>query len=95
MVVAASSGTPKDDMAQKLNKLDQEGEACMKHVEKKCCGFPSLQKPCYGFACAKFTILFCGVIMESYQTMATYAIPHGDVKSMLRFNSPLTISNYA
>jgi hypothetical protein len=27
MVVAASSGAPKDDMAQTLNKLDQEGEA--------------------------------------------------------------------
>ncbi len=36
MVAAASSGAPKDDMAQTLNKLDQEAEAYMKHVEKKC-----------------------------------------------------------
>jgi hypothetical protein len=36
MVAAASSGTPKEDMAQTLNKLDQEGEAYMKHTEKKC-----------------------------------------------------------
>ncbi len=36
MVAAALSGTSKDEMAQTLNKLDQEGEAYMKHVEKKC-----------------------------------------------------------
>ena len=36
MVAAALSGTSKDDMAQTLNKLDQEGEAYMKHAEKKC-----------------------------------------------------------
>ena len=36
MVEAASLGTPKEDMAWTLNKLDQEGEAYMKHVEKKC-----------------------------------------------------------
>ena len=41
MVAAALSGAPKDDMAQKLNKLDQEGEACMKHAEKKCCRLKS------------------------------------------------------
>jgi len=37
MVAAALSGASKDDMAQTLNKLDQEGEAYMKHAEKKCC----------------------------------------------------------
>jgi hypothetical protein len=36
MVAAASSGNSKSDMAQMLNKLDQEGEAYMKHAEKKC-----------------------------------------------------------
>jgi len=36
MVAEASSGASKSDMAQTLNKLDQEGEAYMKHAEKKC-----------------------------------------------------------
>jgi hypothetical protein len=36
MVVAASLGAPKDELAQTLNKLDREGEAYMKHAEKKC-----------------------------------------------------------
>ena len=36
LVAAALSGAPKEDMAQTLNKLDQEREAYMKHVEKKC-----------------------------------------------------------
>jgi hypothetical protein len=51
-----------------LNKLDQEGEAYMKHAEKK--------------------ILFCGGIMESYGTMATYATPHGDVKFLRQHPQP-------
>jgi hypothetical protein len=36
MVEAASSGNSKDVLAMTLNKLDQEGEAYMKHAEKKC-----------------------------------------------------------
>jgi hypothetical protein len=36
MVAVALLGAPKDDLAQRLNKLDQEREAYMKHVEKKC-----------------------------------------------------------
>jgi hypothetical protein len=36
MVAAALSGAPKDELAQTLNKLDREGEAYMKHAEKKC-----------------------------------------------------------
>jgi hypothetical protein len=36
MVAAASSGASKSDIAQTLNKLDQEREAYMKHAEKKC-----------------------------------------------------------
>ncbi len=36
MVAAASLGASKLEMAQTLNKLDQEGEAYMKHAEKKC-----------------------------------------------------------
>jgi hypothetical protein len=35
MVAAASSGTSTSKLAQTLNKLDQEGEVYMKHVEKK------------------------------------------------------------
>jgi len=88
MVAAALSGASKSDMAQTLNKLDQDGEAYMKHVEKSPAGFPSLLKPRYGFASAKFTVLFCGGIMESYRTMATYAAPHGGAKSTPHFNSP-------
>jgi hypothetical protein len=36
MVAVALSGAPKDELAQTLNKLDREGEAYMKHAEKKC-----------------------------------------------------------
>jgi hypothetical protein len=36
MVVAALSGAPKDDLALTLNKLDREGEAYIKYMEKKC-----------------------------------------------------------
>ena len=36
MVSAATSGDPGTVIAQTLNKLDQEGEAYMKHAEKKC-----------------------------------------------------------
>jgi hypothetical protein len=45
MVVAALSGAPKDELAQTLNKLDREGEAYMKHVEKKCCRLKSGRIP--------------------------------------------------
>jgi hypothetical protein len=36
LVTAATSNDSQSDIAQKLNKLDQEGEAYMKHAEKKC-----------------------------------------------------------
>jgi hypothetical protein len=36
MVAAALSGASKSDLAQTLNKLDQEREVYMKHVERKC-----------------------------------------------------------
>ncbi len=36
LVTAASSSGSKEDVSKKLNKLDQEGEAYMKHAEKKC-----------------------------------------------------------
>jgi hypothetical protein len=45
MVVAALPGTPKDDLAQTLNYLDREGEAYMKHAEKKCCRLKSGRIP--------------------------------------------------
>jgi len=45
MVAAASSGASKTDIAQTLNKLDQEGEAYMKHAEKKCCRLKSGRIP--------------------------------------------------
>ncbi len=45
MVAAALSGASKSDMAQTLNKLDQEGEAYMKHAEKKCRRLKSGQIP--------------------------------------------------
>jgi len=45
MVAVASSGDSKSDMAQTLNKLDQEGEAYMKRAEKKCCRFKSGRIP--------------------------------------------------
>jgi len=45
MVAAASSGASKSDMAQTLNKLDQEGEAYMEHAEKKCCRLKSGRIP--------------------------------------------------
>jgi hypothetical protein len=36
MVSVATLGASKSDIALTLNKLDQEGEAYMKHAEKKC-----------------------------------------------------------
>jgi hypothetical protein len=36
MVAIATSNQPKSDIAKALNKLDKEGEAYMKHAEKKC-----------------------------------------------------------
>ncbi len=36
MVAVATSDQPKAEIAKALNKLDKEGEACMKHAEKKC-----------------------------------------------------------
>jgi hypothetical protein len=41
----ALSGASKSDMAQTLNKLDQEGEAYKKHAEKKCCWLKSGRIP--------------------------------------------------
>jgi hypothetical protein len=37
MVAVATSDKPKAEIAKALNKLDKEGEAYMKHAEKKCC----------------------------------------------------------
>jgi hypothetical protein len=37
LVTVASSSGSKEEVSKKLNKLDQEGEACMKHAKKKCC----------------------------------------------------------
>ncbi len=36
MVATASSSASPTEIARTLNKLDQEGEAYMKHAEKKC-----------------------------------------------------------
>jgi hypothetical protein len=36
MVKVATSKKPKAEIAAALNKLDKEGEAYMKHAEKKC-----------------------------------------------------------
>jgi hypothetical protein len=36
LVTAAFSSRSKEEVSKKLNKLDQEGEAYMKHVKKKC-----------------------------------------------------------
>jgi hypothetical protein len=36
MVKVATSKKPKAKIAAALNKLDKEGEAYMKHAEKKC-----------------------------------------------------------
>ncbi len=41
MVAIATSDQPKADIAKALNKLDREGEAYMKHTEKKCCRLKS------------------------------------------------------
>jgi hypothetical protein len=41
MVAVATSNQPKAEIAKALNKLDKEGEACMKHAEKKCCRLKS------------------------------------------------------
>ena len=45
MVSAATSGDPGTVIAQTLNKLDQEGEAYMKHAKKKCCRLKSGRIP--------------------------------------------------
>jgi hypothetical protein len=45
MVEAASSGNSKEVLAKTMNKLDQEGEAYMKHAEKKCCRLKSGRIP--------------------------------------------------
>jgi hypothetical protein len=45
MVEAASSGDSKEVLAKTLNKLDQEGEAYMKHAQKKCCWLKSGRFP--------------------------------------------------
>ncbi len=45
MVVIATSDQPKADIAKALNKLDKEGEAYMKHTEKKCCRLKSGRIP--------------------------------------------------
>ena len=45
IVEAASLGDPKDILAKTLNKLDQEGEAYMKHAEKKFCWLKSGRIP--------------------------------------------------
>jgi hypothetical protein len=45
MVAAASSGASEPELAQTLNKLDQEGEAYMKHPEKQCRRLKSGQIP--------------------------------------------------
>jgi hypothetical protein len=41
MVAVATSDQPKAEIAKALNKLDKEGEAYMKHAEKKCCRLKS------------------------------------------------------
>jgi hypothetical protein len=41
MVTIATSNQPKADIAKALNKLDKEGEAYMKHKEKKSCRLKS------------------------------------------------------
>ncbi len=41
MVAVATSDQPKAEIAKALNKLDKEGEAYMKHGEKKCCRLKS------------------------------------------------------
>ncbi len=41
MVAITTSNQPKADIAKALNKLDKEGEAYMKHAEKKCCRLKS------------------------------------------------------
>jgi hypothetical protein len=45
MVAIATSNQPKADIAKALNKLDKEGDACMKHTEKKCCRLKSGRIP--------------------------------------------------
>ncbi len=47
MVAVATSNQPKAEIAKALNKLDKEGEAYMKHVEKKC---PRLKSGCIPFS---------------------------------------------
>ena len=45
LVLTATSSVPKADISQMLNKLDQEGEAYMKHAESKCCRLKSGRIP--------------------------------------------------
>jgi hypothetical protein len=45
LVTAASSSGSKEEVSKKLNKLDQEGEAYMKHAKKKCCRLKSGRIP--------------------------------------------------
>jgi hypothetical protein len=45
LVTAASSSGSKEEVSKKLNKLDQEGEAYMKHAKKKCCRLKSGRTP--------------------------------------------------
>jgi hypothetical protein len=45
MVAVAISNQPKAEIAKALNKLDKEGEAYMKHAEKKCCRLKSGRTP--------------------------------------------------
>ncbi len=47
MVAVATSDQPKAQIAKALNKLDKEGEAYMKHAEKKCC---RLKSGCISFS---------------------------------------------
>ncbi len=45
MVAIATSDQPKSDIVKALNKLDKEGEAYMKHAEKKYCRLKSGRTP--------------------------------------------------
>jgi hypothetical protein len=99
MVAAALSGAPKEEMAQTLNKLDQEGEAYMKHAEKQCRRLKPGRIPFSPEA--SLWIRQCQVYrsllrwhngkLRNYGNLCRTA---RDAKSMLRFNSPSKISNY-
>jgi hypothetical protein len=45
MVAAASSSKSKEAVSTKLNMLDWEGEAYMKHTKKTCCQLKSGRIP--------------------------------------------------